>query len=275
MNSVLIISGTEDAHAKHMCSILERRDIPYFLFPTDYPKALEEMVGTEAKLTLRGFMQTHRGRVVNRPLANSYAENKSEQLVRARRLGFHIPDTIITNSPEQAIGFYKKHGRDIIFKMQRLPIIQLGEGNHRTIMTRRVSEQDLEDLERIQNCPCMFQERIPKTYEIRLTVIGEKLFPIAIHSQNSDYSQDDFRRYDFEKVKYEQVEIPEILNKRVLGLVKSYGLYYAAIDIIYTPSKEYVFLEINSNGQYLWTEEMSGVPITEYFADYLAGVSNG
>lgn len=320
MNPILILSGTGDAHAKHMCSVLEAKRMPYFLFPTEqypfhstitldgnrnyslefegrtvlldehwsiwnrrifptifpveFPTELEEMVKTEIKTTLHGFLETHKGFVVNRPSSNTNAGNKSEQLLRARKLGFRTPDSIITNSPSHAQNFYTKHNGDIIFKMQKLPIVRFGEQDYRTIMTRRVSVEDLGDLERIRNCPCLFQERIEKDYEIRLTVIGEKLFPIAIYSQDSEYSLDDFRRYDFEKVKYELVDIPPNLRTKVLRLAREYKLEYAAIDLIYTPTKEYVFLEINPNGQYLWTEEMSHVPITEYFAEYLAGVSH-
>ncbi len=140
-------------------------------------------------------------------------------------------------------------------------------------MANIVSEEQLRDASRIQNNPCCFQEYIPKAYEVRLTVIGQKLFPVAIYSQGSDYSKVDFRRYDFENVAYEHVDLPEDTAKRISSLIQSYGLEYAAVDLIRTPDGEYVFLEVNPNGQYLWTEEQSGAPITEAFADLLTGVA--
>ena len=253
-------------------SIWNRRVFPPE-FPAGFPSNLEEMVREEAKRTIHGLMNVHDGLVVNRPYENHAANNKIEQLRRARKLGFIVPDTIVTNDHKAAIDFYKKHDNDIIFKMQKLPIIKDDE-TYSTIMTSRVLEEHMQNNERINNSSCLFQERIEKDYETRLTVVGDRLFPVAIHSQDSELSKDDFRRYDFEKVKYEQVEIPEDIRIKTKRLVRSYGLHYAALDIIKTPDDKYVFLEINPNGQYLWTEELSGAKITDALAEYLAEGKN-
>ncbi len=316
MKSVLIISGTGDAHAEHMREILAYKEIPHLLFltnnypfesqltfdfynnyvltfedrqivintdwsiwnrrifppnfPKDFPENLEDMVIEESKRTLQGLMVTHKGLIVNNPFNNYRANNKIEQLQHARKRGLKVPDTIITNDTVKAKEFYQKHNGNIIFKMQKLPIIKDENEVHKTIMTTRVLPEHLDNFRRVENSPCFFQELIEKEYEIRITVIGEKLFPIAIYSQSSEISRDDFRRYDFEKVKYGLVEIPQNISKKVVDLTYSYKLHYAGIDLIYTPKGEYIFLEINPNGQYLWTEEMSGVKITDFFADYLA-----
>ncbi len=251
-------------------SIWNRRIFPP-TFPEFFPKNLEEMVVEESKRTLQGLMITHRGLVVNNPFDNHKASNKIEQLQRAREIGLVVPSTIITNDPEEASKFYEIHHGEVIFKMQKLPIIQGDDKTSRTIMTTRVLSQEFyENVERIRNNPCCFQERIDKSYEIRLTVIGERLLPIAIYSQSSERSKDDFRRYDFENVKYKLVNIPDDVAAKVLELTRQYHLHYAAIDLICTPHGNHVFLEVNPNGQYLWTEEMSGVPITEAFVNYLA-----
>lgn len=252
-------------------SIWNRRIFPPE-FPKNFPGNLEEMVIEESKRTLQGLMVTHPGLVVNNPFNNYRANNKIEQLQRAREIGLNVPDTLITNEPNKAKEFYEKHKRNIIFKMQKLPIIEDKNGVHKTIMTRRVLPEDFAEIERIKNGPCLFQEHIEKEYEIRLTTVGNELFPIAIYSQDSEISRDDFRRYDFGKVRYKNVNIPEEITTKILSLTKQYKLHYAAIDLIYTPKDKYVFLELNPNGQYLWTEEMSGAPITNSFADYLAGL---
>ncbi len=254
-------------------SIWNRRIFPP-KFPTGFPQNLEGTVIEECKRTIQGLLVTHQGLVVNNPFSNYIANNKVEQLRRAKNIGLEVPDTILTNDPDKAKEFYEKHEGKIIFKMQKLPIIE-DEGTHKTVLTNVVSPREFEEnAQRIRNAPCYFQEIIPKKYEIRLTVIGEKLFPIAIHSQDSEHSRVDFRRYDFQNVKYEEVKIHEDIEDKILNLVKSYNLHYAAIDLILTPEDRYVFLEINPNGQYLWTEEMSGAPITEYFADYLGGLAD-
>jgi hypothetical protein len=38
---------------------------------------------------------------------------------------------------------------------------------------------------------------------------------------------------------------------------------------VVTPDERYVFLEINSNGQYLWIELATGLPISDAICDLL------
>ena len=52
-------------------------------------------------------------------------------------------------------------------------------------------------------------------------------------------------------------------------LVRRLGLAYGAIDLVLTPDGRYVFLEINPNGQYLWIEQLTGLPISEAIAEWL------
>ena len=47
------------------------------------------------------------------------------------------------------------------------------------------------------------------------------------------------------------------------------GLRYGAIDLILTPDDRFVFLEINPNGQYLWIELATDLPISAAIADHL------
>ena len=45
--------------------------------------------------------------------------------------------------------------------------------------------------------------------------------------------------------------------------------------MIVTPDGEYIFLEINPAGQWLWIEELTKLPITEALADLLVGKTQG
>jgi hypothetical protein len=48
------------------------------------------------------------------------------------------------------------------------------------------------------------------------------------------------------------------------------GLVYGAIDLRLTPENEYVFLEVNPSGQYLFVELLTGVPLSDRMAHCLA-----
>ena len=54
-----------------------------------------------------------------------------------------------------------------------------------------------------------------------------------------------------------------------MQLVEKLGLCYGAIDMVLTPDGRYVFLEINPNGQYLWIELATGLPISDAICSLL------
>ncbi len=53
--------------------------------------------------------------------------------------------------------------------------------------------------------------------------------------------------------------------------MRSLGLAFGALDFIRTPEGEWVFLEVNPNGQWLWLDDMLSLGITDAIASWLAG----
>ena len=51
--------------------------------------------------------------------------------------------------------------------------------------------------------------------------------------------------------------------------MKRLGLVYGAIDLRRTPAGDYVFLEVNTAGEFLFVEERTGQPIAAAVADWL------
>jgi hypothetical protein len=52
-------------------------------------------------------------------------------------------------------------------------------------------------------------------------------------------------------------------------VMDSFGLNFASLDMIVTPDGEFVFLELNPNGQWLWLEFELGLPLVASMADLL------
>lgn len=54
------------------------------------------------------------------------------------------------------------------------------------------------------------------------------------------------------------------------ALMKRLGLVFGCFDFIVTPAGEYVFLEINQMGQFLWIEEANpDFPLLQMFCDFI------
>lgn len=203
------------------------------------------------------------------------AENKPLQLELATNLGFLMPDTIVTNDKDEAWCFYKKHSGRVVYKS-----LSLGyylsykepwkiETVHGVIFTTPIEGYQKSDFELVSNCPCLLQQYVPKKFELRITVVGEKVFAAKIDSQENTETLHDWRRKDPDHIAHSVHELPIEITKKCTSLVKKLGLQYGAIDMIYTPEDEYVFLEINPNGQYGWIEDMTELNISEAIAKAL------
>lgn len=226
----------------------------------------------ECQEVLHGLYRTLGGFWVNPPDNNRIAESKILQAKRAIEVGLRVPDTLITNDPDKFKEFYHAHAGNIIVKMQRQTF--WSQALALSIFTSKVDLSKLEHSDLIRNSPCLFQENIPKDVELRITVIGRRLFAVAIHSQEVGTGKVDWRRAESGSVPHTAYTLPKEIEDKLLALVDGFGLHFGAIDMIVTPEGEYVFLEINPNGQFGWLEDVLGLELFDTFADLLINGKN-
>jgi glutathione synthase/RimK-type ligase-like ATP-grasp enzyme len=113
--------------------------------------------------------------------------------------------------------------------------------------------------------PTIFQEIITDCRELRVTVIGDQAFAAEFRPRNGLIDG----RLDLE-TPYRQHELPDEVATRLLALVRRLGLVFSTIDMKLTDDGEYVFLELNPQGQYLDIEILTGIPLTAAMAQFLA-----
>lgn len=215
---------------------------------------------------------------VSDPSNIARSSHKAWQLKFAQTHGFQIPETLITNDQDKLKEFIEQFDNLVVVKALGRAWVEIGnlESSNKLqfIYTNRIHGDDLERIqqESIKVAPIICQNLIPKRYEIRVTVVGQRVFAIKIDSQASDISQLDWRRYDLAHTPYTSYDLPSAVEDQCLNLVADMGLEYSTIDLIRTPDGAYVFLEVNCNGQFLWAEDLSGVPISNSIARLLAGL---
>ncbi len=239
------------------------------------------------------------------PIQNQLASIKIRQTQLALQLGFKIPDTCIgnqtaladmliqenntlalktlyRNSVEFELSVYQKFLK-FIYNIKNRKLLEkyrnedpsfwqrLQYRNRQTIYTTQFKRSEASSyLTRIPVCPVILQEYIPKKLELRITVVGKKIFPCAIYSQDAptDEGRIDWRGHE-DHIRHEPYVLPSEIEQKCFKLVKSLGLQFGAIDMIVTPNDEYIFLEINPNGQWLWIEKLTGMPISNAVAELL------
>lgn len=213
----------------------------------------------EYETLLKNLFSTIDAKWFSNPFNIYKAENKLYQLKIAKNIGFKIPKTLITNNKEILKEFYYSNSKKIIIK----PLSQSKlncNGETEFIFTNDLKKEHIETLEKYELTPCIYQEKIEKNIELRVTVVGEKVFSSGVNSQLFENTRTDWRKG---KQEFFKVEIPIDIEEKCKLIVKELGLQFGAIDIIKDTNGNYIFLEINPNGQWAWIENETGLKISD------------
>lgn len=238
----------------------------------------------QARFGLGGVIANLPGcRYVNHPHSISDAEYKPTQLVVAAKLGMTVPRTAITNDPTFAREFLSECGR-IVYKPLYSTPYQV-EGEQRAVWVREVRPLELADavdptdsarsVGSISGTAHLFQERVDKVADLRITVVGDALFCVRIDIEQHETSWTGSGeqlldwRYDYDRLTYSVIDPPAEVTDQVAAYLKFFGLAFGCFDFALTRDDEPVFLECNPNGQWAWLEEPTGLPMTDAFADLL------
>lgn len=197
---------------------------------------------------------------INPMFATHIAERKLFQLQFASQIGFITPKTIITNSPDDAIKFLHGNLKSIIKPISNG--LQVLDDAVYSIYTSEIDRNYFNDFKgnTVFETPVFLQEMIPNKADIRITIVRDKVFAVRI--EKSDSAEVDWRKPGVVK-KYTPTTLPEKIVQHLLRLNEGLSLVYSAIDLIQTPNDEYVFLEVNPVGEWVWLEQELGLNISE------------
>lgn len=203
-----------------------------------------EFAATEARRGFGGIINSLTG-WINHPSAIGRAEYKPYQLHHAVQAGLNVPRTLITNDPKQAKGWCARVG-DVVYKPLSAPS-WLENGDTYVVFTTPITPDQWGD-PAIGRTAHMFQQRLDKEFEVRLTMVDGKAFPAAIHA-HSDAARIDWRS-DYDALTYSIPTVPQRVLTGARDLLRRLHLRYAALDFIVSPDGRWHFLEVNPNGQY-------------------------
>lgn len=207
-------------------------------------------------------------RWLNHPYQIGYAEYKPVQLRQASMCGLRVPRTLVTNDPKAARAFVSDVGHAVCKPFGGAGISD-DEGFRRVFTTKVTADQCADS--NVSRTMHLFQEWVPKEYEVRLTVVDSRFFAARIDAA-SEAARIDWRS-DYQSILYTVTETPGSVRSQVSALLDALGLRFAALDFIVAPDGRWWFLECNPNGQWAWIEEETEMPIASALADALEGHS--
>lgn len=199
------------------------------------------------------LMASHTGKWISRPDATEQASDKIMQLKLARKVGFSVPETIISNNPEEVRRFEKRHPNGIIIK----PLVS----TEKILWTLKTDTSTLTD-ESIQACPSIYQEYITGTKHLRINCFGEYCFAAQIETADVDWRPN----LNVPITSYElSTDFKLKLRKILADLNLEMGIFDFKISEDGTP----VWFEVNPQGQWLFLEPLTNQQLLKHFTDYI------
>ena len=136
----------------------------------------------------------------------------------------------------------------------------------KVVFTNQLKEKPRK--EQIEFSPNLFQAHIKKLYDERVTMVGEKAFAVLIDSQSNVDTLVDWRRGEC-PLKHTKRELPDKVLKQCISLLQTLNLRFGAIDFILDKNSNFIFLEINPNGQWAWIEKQTEYQISNEIVNLL------
>lgn len=220
-------------------------------------RAMRQLVVKDSRSATRGaFLAGFAGTWLSDPYATERAQNKLLQLRIAQQVGLTVPRTLISSDPTAIREFTAAMGGRVIGKT--LTGV-LGTG----LEAGRVGADSLGNDAELRLSPTIFQEEIPGTDHLRVQVFGPDVYAARIRSAALDWRLAGDMQVD-------PVPLDDSLAAALRAVVDRLGLRMGIFDLKIRPDGSVVFLEINPQGQFLFLEGMSDMPLSAAFARFAA-----
>jgi glutathione synthase/RimK-type ligase-like ATP-grasp enzyme len=240
------------------------------LHPADH-----KLAQTESAVFIHSIIATMAERErfwVNNPTAKLRADRKPLQLLNAKEVGLTIPNTLFSNDPQRIRKFFQIHNGLVIYKLfTSASWSSLSDEKSYATYTSLLDEVLLSNDASLSSSPGIYQTMVPKQFELRITVIGQSVFAAKIDSQIEGNYLTDWRANQTTGRMFCPVyELPPAIEAKCLHLMSRLGLVFGCIDMIVTPDDQYVFLEVNEMGQFLFLEgDNPEFPLLDCFVKFM------
>lgn len=259
-------TASREVDLGQVAAVYHRRPSPWpFARRIDLTHQAREFATAEARHGLGGVLANlPRTRYVNHPAAVARADFKPAQLQTAARLGLAVPPTLITNDVEAARKFAAEHGPVVYKTFRGVPASP--DGHTGAIWAQRIDPATLDDT--LSITAHQFQAEVPKTADIRITVVGSRVFAQRITTPDGAL---DWRRGDWGELIHCPIDVPERISTALHAYLDTFGLVFGCFDFALCEdageSEGFRFMECNPNGQWGWLPDADA--IAEAFADVL------
>lgn len=207
---------------------------------------------------------------INSKESAARANSKLLQLNIAVQCGMTIPLTLCSNDPKEIRYFLLKHETDGVIYKPLCSNFWFERDRTKAAYTSCLDFLDLPDNALLQVSPGIFQKNIRKKYELRVTCFGDYLVAARLHSQEHPDGQTDWRAIPCGEMTLEPYDLPVAVSNQIRAFMRRLGIVFGCMDLIVTPDDQYVFLEVNEQGQFFWIEDYNpDIRMLDIFVKFL------
>ena len=199
---------------------------------------------------------------LNHPMFTYQAENKIYQLDVANSVGLKTPETVITNDSSNLVD-------DRVYVVKALDTPLFYEAGQEMFTYTTVATGAEIKASSLKNAPVIIQEYLEKKVDLRVTVVGNEIFPAKI-TKDGQGIFGDWRKTRKEELQYNRTSIPYDVEEKILCLMKKLNISFGGVDLILN-NGEYYFIEVNPTGEWGWIEAAVGYDIHGTIVNWMEG----
>jgi glutathione synthase/RimK-type ligase-like ATP-grasp enzyme len=212
----------------------------------------------------RALMIFEKSSWMNHPAATYLAETKPLQLLKAEQVGFDVPATLVANVA--GLWVNRKLERELVAVKGLDTVLLQWPDREAFAYTQIVDLHELGEAA-LSAAPVVIQEALTGKLDVRVTVVGNKVFAAEI-SEDGRGVEGDWRLRKA-SVTFAGHDLPDAVGACCVALTQALGLTFSAIDLALMDAK-YYFLELNPTGEWVWLVDAAGLAIDEAIAELVA-----
>lgn len=236
---------------------------PVFLRSHKKYNVNEQLYRSQWSSFIRNLIVFDKARWINHPVNTYRAENKLYQLQCAQKVGLPTPQTFVGNMLPEDITPAKKY----IVKSLDTALFY-DESQEYFTYSSVVGGNELVE-SNIKDAPIILQEFLEDKRDIRVTVVGNKLFPVGI-TKNGENIYGDWRKNAKEFLQYKPELLPDDISNGIMKLMNELGLSFGGVDLAFSNGK-YYFIEVNPTGEWGWLSQYGAIPLEKAIVNELVG----
>ena len=221
----------------------------------------EQLYRSQWSSFIRNLISFDKAKWINHPVSTYQAENKMYQLKCAKEIGLNVPKTYIGNVLPQHISSCTNY----IVKSLDTALFYI-DSQELFTYSSIVNGEELLDAN-IKDAPIILQECLEDKQDLRVTVVGDKLFSISITNKGKNI-YGDWRKISKNDLVYKEINLPKDIATKILKLMKQLGLVFGGVDLAVMDNK-YYFIEVNPTGEWGWLSSGSDIPVDKAIVDEL------